>query len=92
MWREDLYTIIGDFLHMSTWLYMKMFQTYMNQNRSFVCEERDRQLQNNEEWLEEKVQSKFKSKIHVHECEIQHSMQQDIHCIMKDFMEFVLYN
>ena len=59
MWREALYTINGDFLHWSTWMYTKMFQTYMDQTGSFECEERDQQSQNNEECLEDKVQSKF---------------------------------
>ena len=31
-----------------------MFQTYTDQNGSFVCEERDQQSQNNEECLEDK--------------------------------------
>ena len=31
----------------------------MDQTRSFECEERDQQSQNNEECLEDKVQSKF---------------------------------
>ena len=46
-------------MHWSTWMYTKMFQTYTDQTGSFECEERDRQSQNNEECLEEKVWSKF---------------------------------
>ena len=71
-----------------------MFQNYTNQNGSFVCEERDQQSQSNEECLEDKVKSKFKTKINVHVCEIQHSMQHDIHCfhcILVYFMYFELY-
>jgi hypothetical protein len=72
-----------------------MFQSYTNQNGSFVCEERDRQSQNNEECLKDKVQSKFKTKINVHVCEIQHSMQHGIHCIhciLVYMMYIVLYS
>ena len=68
-----------------------MFQTYTDQGGSFECEERDQQSQNNEECLEDKVQSKLKTKC-VHVCEIQHSMRHGIHYILVDFMEFVLYS
>ena len=43
-----------------------MFQNYTDQNKKFICEERDQQSQNNEERLEDKVQSKFKTKINVY--------------------------
>ena len=39
-----------------------MFQPYADQIGSFECEERDQQSQNNEECLEDKVQSKFRPK------------------------------
>ena len=58
-----------------------MFQTYSDHDGSIVYEERDQQSINNEECLEEKVQSKLKTKFNVHVCEIQHSMQHGIHCI-----------
>ena len=72
-----------------------MFPTYTDQNGNFVCEERDQQSQNNEECLEDKVQSKFKTKINVHVCEIQHRMWHGIHCfhcILVYLMYFVLYS
>ena len=58
--EEKPYTqLMVIFLHWSTWIYTKMFQTYTDQTESFECEERDQQSQNNEECLEDKVQSKF---------------------------------
>ena len=72
-----------------------MFQTYTDQTGSFECEERDQQSQNNEECLEDKVQSKFLTKISIHVCEIQHSMLHGIHCfycIPVYLMYFVLYS
>ena len=72
-----------------------MFQTYTDQTGSFECEERDQQSQNNEECLEDKVQSKFKTKINVHVCKIQHSMRHGVHyfhCILVYYMHFLLYS
>ena len=68
------------YLHLSTWLHTNLFQTYTDQNRSFVYEERDQQSQNNEECLEDIVHLEFKTKINVYVCEIQDSMQHGIHC------------
>ena len=69
-----------------------MFQTYTDQTRSFECEERDQQSQNNEECLKDKVQSKLKTKFNVHVCEIQHSMRQGNSLYSSGFHGLVLYS
>ena len=60
--KKVLHDLLMIILRLSTWLYTKIFQTYMDQNGSFVYEERDQQSQKNVESLKDKVQSKFKTK------------------------------
>ena len=68
--EESVYRqLLVMFLHMSTWLYIKMFQTCTDQNKSFICEKRDQKLENNWECLEDKLQLKFMTKINMHVCE-----------------------